>query len=46
MARSSYRTTPPFTQSNDYSFSTSNVFQTSDHVTLYADGVLIWGSEP
>ncbi|HYQ42367.1 MAG TPA: cellulose binding domain-containing protein [Polyangiaceae bacterium] len=37
---------PRFTQSNDYSFSSNNGFLTSPHVTLYADGVLIWGTEP
>jgi hypothetical protein len=35
-----------FNQSNDYSFSNNNAFQTSSNVTLYADGVLIWGTEP
>ena len=37
---------PAFIQTNDYSFSTSAVFLSSDHVTLYANGVLIWGVEP
>ncbi len=36
----------PFIQTNDYSFSTNDGFQTADHVTLYANGVLIWGVEP
>ncbi len=36
----------PFTQTNDYSFSTNDSFQSAPRVTLYADGVLIWGSEP
>jgi len=35
-----------FNQSNDYSFSTSNDFQNAPQVTLYSDGVLIWGTEP
>jgi hypothetical protein len=35
-----------FTQSNDYSFRASNDFQSAPQVTLYADGVLIWGTEP
>jgi len=37
---------PAFTQTNDYSFSTATSFQTAPRVTLYADDVLIWGSEP
>jgi len=36
----------PFTQTNDYSFSTNDTFQTAPRVTLYANGVLIWGTEP
>ena len=36
----------PFIQTDDYSFSNSNVFQSSVRVTLYANGVLIWGTEP
>jgi len=36
----------PFTQTNDYSFSTNASFQTSTQVTLYENGVLIWGTEP
>jgi len=34
------------TQNNDYSFSNATTYQTSPLVTLYADGVLIWGTEP
>lgn len=37
---------PQFTQTNDYSFSTSTGFLAAPSVTLYADGVLIWGTEP
>lgn len=37
---------PALTQTNDYSFSTATTFQTTPLVTLYADGVLIWGTEP
>jgi len=33
-------------QNNDYSFSNATMYQTSPLVTLYADGVLIWGTEP
>jgi len=36
----------PFTQTNDYSFSNSTSFQSSSNVTLYANGVLVWGTEP
>jgi len=37
---------PAFAQTNDYSFSSKDGFQLTPRVTLYADGVLIWGSEP
>jgi hypothetical protein len=37
---------PSYTQTNDYSFSNNNAYQTSAYVTLYANGVLIWGVEP
>jgi len=35
-----------FTQTNDYSFSASADFVTSQRVTVYRNGILIWGVEP
>ncbi|HWZ90553.1 MAG TPA: cellulose binding domain-containing protein, partial [Polyangiaceae bacterium] len=37
---------PFFTQTNDYSFSTNTDFVTSQHVTVYRNGALVWGTEP
>lgn len=36
----------PFIQANDYSYSPNTDFLSAPQVTLYADGVLIWGTEP
>ena len=35
-----------FTQSNDYSYGSSMSSQTWTHITAYANGTLIWGTEP
>jgi mannan endo-1,4-beta-mannosidase len=35
-----------FTQTNDYSFAASSDFATSQRVTVYRNGTLIWGVEP
>jgi hypothetical protein len=35
-----------FDQTNDYSFSTATTFSPATHVTLFANGVLIWGTPP
>ena len=37
---------PNFTQTNDYSFGVNTDFAISDHVTVYRNGVLVWGVEP
>jgi hypothetical protein len=37
---------PSFTQTNDYSFVTNSDFVSSEHLTIYRGGVLIWGVEP
>lgn len=35
-----------FSQADDYSYSSSASFQSTSKVTLYRQGVLVWGSEP
>jgi len=35
-----------FTQTNDYSFNASSTFATTNHITVYRNGVLVWGQEP
>ena len=39
-----------YAETNDYSYDAindqSNVFQVWSHVTLYQNGVLMWGTEP
>jgi hypothetical protein len=38
---------PTFTQTNDYSFNPADTsFAFSNNVTLYQNGVLVWGVEP
>jgi Cellulose binding domain len=39
-------TYPTFTQTNDYSFATNTDFETSSHITVYRNGILVWGVEP
>lgn len=35
-----------YIQSDDYSYSPNTTYQESTRITLYLDGVLIWGTEP
>ena len=35
-----------FHQANDYSFTSVKVFTTTQTITAYRNGVLIWGTEP
>ncbi|TDX02098.1 cellulose binding domain-containing protein [Dinghuibacter silviterrae] len=37
---------PVMTETNDYSFSNSASYDTNSHITLYRNGVLVWGTEP
>jgi len=39
-------TWPVMNQTNDYSFSNKAVYDTNSHITLYRNGVLVWGNEP
>jgi fibronectin type 3 domain-containing protein len=33
-------------ENNDYSYRKSSAYDTSGHITLYRNGVLVWGTEP
>ena len=35
-----------YDQSNDYSYGPFESFQDWDHITLYLDGNLVWGTQP
>ena len=37
---------PVMNQINDYSFGNKTVYDTNSHITLYRNGVLVWGNEP